>query len=500
MDDDDDDDNRGSVRSNVGATINITPLLLYDGTSLPMKAAVDRGFLGGDNFVGGLIRDVLIPHLGLKVLSLQDYYGNSSGYYHPNQTIQSFRVYPQFGSSEFGGYLHRHPDQWHPLLSLSLSNLTNNTSNNNNNSWHHHYPFVTTNHNNCSNVSNIRSHDDNNNSHSTAHKKENDTIGQADAAAAANKSIYNTAPAVPITTAEAKLLRQEQDERLLLLLRMMPHPPRIAILNRGGARSLLNAQEVADRLSAMRVLVSASSSSLSQDQAVGSDYDDKSSDRQNDDDRSGFDFDVIVDGGHGSSPSCVVGGGHGHNGNGGNVATTAVLWDAAEEAPTNAAEAPTADAAAGSASGIVPVVDFERATFADQAAFFRTYDVVISGHGAQLTGLAFMGHEPCRQVMEVFPYNYRTPTFFGSLAVQAGVNHSYLYLHNDDDNKNNNNETMPWETLAGEQVGERVAARGVSLCPSTDAVTDAVAELIKDWYQCHLMRLSATRDDDGPAF
>ena len=82
---------------------------------------------------------------------------------------------------------------------------------------------------------------------------------------------------------------------------------------------------------------------------------------------------------------------------------------------------------------LVEVIFFEHLSFVEQVEFFRT-DIVLSGHGAQLTGIPFMktanvtGH--CRQVLELSPFDYVLPYPFGLLTVGSGMSHSYVY--NDD--------------------------------------------------------------------
>jgi uncharacterized protein YnzC (UPF0291/DUF896 family) len=76
---------------------------------------------------------------------------------------------------------------------------------------------------------------------------------------------------------------------------------------------------------------------------------------------------------------------------------------------------------------------FEQKSFVQQVEYFRNTDILISGHGAQLTGLPFMANDlddngrSCKQIMELFPNGYALPYYFGSLAVQSGVGHSYVY-------------------------------------------------------------------------
>ena len=111
---------------------------------------------------------------------------------------------------------------------------------------------------------------------------------------------------------------------------------------------------------------------------------------------------------------------------------------------------------------------FEDRTFEEKVIFFRKFDILISGHDAQLTGLVFMGNSVsskstdnyCKQMMKFPPKSYALPYYFGSLPLQSGLSHLYLYYNNemeDDDSDeisttNNMNQTlklvMKRETIA----------------------------------------------------
>ena len=74
----------------------------------------------------------------------------------------------------------------------------------------------------------------------------------------------------------------------------------------------------------------------------------------------------------------------------------------------------------------VIVTYFESASFKDQVDFFSSIDILISPHGAQLTGVIFMPR--CGALLELFPKSYWIPEFFGHLALGAGLQYNYLYL------------------------------------------------------------------------
>lgn len=142
------------------------------------------------------------------------------------------------------------------------------------------------------------------------------------------------------------------------------------------------------------------------------------------------------------------------------------------------------------------VVFFEEATFQQQAEFFFSTDILVSVHGAQLTGISMMGLNPCAQILELFPSNYCLPNYFGTLAAQAGVHHSYMHFDAAGGNGGNGNETTEAGILSaggGQQeqnctvsstLEERVQARSANLCPSKNLLRSAVSELIHDWKKC----------------
>mmetsp|Transcript_62296 Transcript_62296/g.69729 ORF Transcript_62296/g.69729 Transcript_62296/m.69729 type:complete len:186 (+) Transcript_62296:170-727(+) len=68
-------------------------------------------------------------------------------------------------------------------------------------------------------------------------------------------------------------------------------------------------------------------------------------------------------------------------------------------------------------------------------------DIVVSPHGAQLTGLPFLAgggtttttnnnkhnNKTCPKLLEIFPPGYFLPDYFGSLAHESGIGYSYIY-------------------------------------------------------------------------
>ena len=121
----------------------------------------------------------------------------------------------------------------------------------------------------------------------------------------------------------------------------------------------------------------------------------------------------------------------------------------------------------------VPVVYFENKTMLEQAQFFMEHDIVISPHGAQLTGIAFMKN--CSTVVEFFPRNYLTVDFFGSLAASVGVNHKYFYLGN------NEEQIQSYERYHYIPASK---FRLQNLCPKMELVMSELEEVINNWHPC----------------
>ena len=120
------------------------------------------------------------------------------------------------------------------------------------------------------------------------------------------------------------------------------------------------------------------------------------------------------------------------------------------------------------------VSDFEDMTFQDQVRFLSQTDVLVSPHGAQLTGIPLLPN--CASVLELFPTGYLIPQYFGSLAAVAGVKHSYMYMGGPEPDRE--------AKVAMKTLESRDAARAVNLCPYPDAVARSVVELVLEWHRC----------------
>jgi hypothetical protein len=122
----------------------------------------------------------------------------------------------------------------------------------------------------------------------------------------------------------------------------------------------------------------------------------------------------------------------------------------------------------------VTIKEFETASFMDQVDFYSSIDILISPHGAQLTGLPFM--PTCGGLVELTPKGYHIPSFFGSLAIGSGLEYGYVYMSRGD----GTNETI----VASATIEGRREVRKANLCPPSENIVDAVRVLIDDWHQC----------------
>jgi hypothetical protein len=133
---------------------------------------------------------------------------------------------------------------------------------------------------------------------------------------------------------------------------------------------------------------------------------------------------------------------------------------------------------------------FENASFVEQVQFFMDTDILISPHGAQLTGLPFLTTSSssetntCSQVMEIFSPRYVLTDFFGTLAAQSHIPHSYMYFEHEDDNDNLTSSVLPGTVRVSRTVTERIIDRQRSIQILVDDVVKAVKELVDDWHTC----------------
>lgn len=122
------------------------------------------------------------------------------------------------------------------------------------------------------------------------------------------------------------------------------------------------------------------------------------------------------------------------------------------------------------------VTYFESASFLDQVGFYSSMDIVISPHGAQLTGIAFM--PACGSVLELFPKGYSIPKYFGSLATSSGLHHSYFYMSQGNETEEN--------AMFMTSLENREASRRVDFCGTPSKTVEAVRLLVEEWKQCQV--------------
>ena len=125
---------------------------------------------------------------------------------------------------------------------------------------------------------------------------------------------------------------------------------------------------------------------------------------------------------------------------------------------------------------------FEKADFQEQIEFFASHDIILTPHGAQITGVAFMSM--CGQLMEIFPHGYLDPKFFGTLTRASGVQHYYSYLSPDQ------NETYLPERVWLRSKYARDKARRADLCADRTMMLDAVLQMVGEWKECLKVRMS----------
>lgn len=136
-------------------------------------------------------------------------------------------------------------------------------------------------------------------------------------------------------------------------------------------------------------------------------------------------------------------------------------------------------------------------TFEEQTGFFANVDILISPHGAQLTGVPFLANKPCTQMLEIFPENYLIPPFFGTLVRNSDIGYYYLYLSptSMENYTTNDHEDASYAKVFGDTLESRVLARRANLCPAPNVIIDAVSVLMTSWRQCCQNRLDGENRD-----
>jgi Glycosyltransferase 61 len=130
---------------------------------------------------------------------------------------------------------------------------------------------------------------------------------------------------------------------------------------------------------------------------------------------------------------------------------------------------------------VVRVEYFEGRSFADQVSVMSNTDILISPHGAQLTGLVFLP-SPCSAVLEIFPRGYWIPKFFGSLAATSGVHqHACLYLGASNSAIINRTQQVHEST---QTLRDRIRTRSQNICLPVNRTLQAIQQMIHSWQQC----------------
>jgi hypothetical protein len=129
----------------------------------------------------------------------------------------------------------------------------------------------------------------------------------------------------------------------------------------------------------------------------------------------------------------------------------------------------------------IDVAYFEEASFLEQVEFFSATDILISPHGAQLTGLPFMaGVSDCAAVVELFPRSYFTKYFY-YLANVSGIKHYGLYFSDRADalNETKQRPNSYWA---------RNKLRSVDFCIPEGRIGSLIQPVVDEWLECYAGR------------
>ena len=135
-----------------------------------------------------------------------------------------------------------------------------------------------------------------------------------------------------------------------------------------------------------------------------------------------------------------------------------------------------------SSKSVIVVKDieyFESKSFEHQLDFFATTDILISSHGAQLTGLPFMPSNRCSSLLELFPFQYFIPHYFGSLADASRIKYQYMYFVPPDTQDDGNNSTITEDGYL------RTKAKHTKVCPNIVDIVESIQQMIHEWKECN---------------
>lgn len=120
-------------------------------------------------------------------------------------------------------------------------------------------------------------------------------------------------------------------------------------------------------------------------------------------------------------------------------------------------------------------VTFDGLSLREQIAWYSTHSIILTGHGAQETGLPFM--PKCGVLLELFPVGYYVPSFFGALSDSCHVRHYTMYATQSPDpvgETKNMSQTFK----------ERVMMRSQNFCPDTGKILVYLLRAIRDFVSC----------------
>ena len=124
-------------------------------------------------------------------------------------------------------------------------------------------------------------------------------------------------------------------------------------------------------------------------------------------------------------------------------------------------------------------------TLQEQIQFFNSIDILVSPHGAQLTGLPFMANKKCTQLIEFFPDRYFMPDFYGSLAIDSGIGYSHVYFSPETvEEQSRKYSTAVFQRIVAPPIPVRTKHRAQNLCVDTFLVIEAIQQAIHDWAKC----------------
>ncbi|GAX18230.1 hypothetical protein FisN_31Hu017 [Fistulifera solaris] len=123
----------------------------------------------------------------------------------------------------------------------------------------------------------------------------------------------------------------------------------------------------------------------------------------------------------------------------------------------------------------VDQIFFDLSTFQEQIAWFASHDIILTGHGAQETGMPFM--PKCGAILEIFPFDYFVPDYFAALSDSTHVRH---YIVNNDRSRDPITETQ----TSSEHPKSRYQAKQTRMCPATQTTLEYLLTAIREWDAC----------------